>query len=267
MENLCHRQIHPFNNIINRDELKLTRMKYYVFNSKILTHVLFWISYFLLFGFIWTREGNYLDAYALEFILLPVRIMAVYVMIYMLIPRFLENEQQYLKFGLSYVLLLLIGGTLQTLIVYFYRDMGESMLTLSALIRNIVLINSTVVVIASFKIFKLWQQQQATNKQVQRDSIPIIELKADKRTYRLRTSDILYLESLGNYVTCHLKDKRLISYTSLNECVSRLPGNFMRIHKSYIVNRENITSYNAEDIEIGDKRLPIGRAFRLWGHL
>lgn len=238
-------------------------MKYYIFNSKILTHVLFWISYFLLFGFIWTREGNYLDAYTLEFVLLPVRIMAVYVMIYMLIPRFLEREQ-YMKFGLSYVLLLLVSGILQTLIVYFYRGADDSVLTLSALVRNVVLINSTVVVIASFKIFKLWQQQQATNKAIQTDSVPIIEMKADKRTYRLRTSDILYLESLGNYVTCHLKDKRLISYTSLNECASRLPGNFMRIHKSYIVNRENITSYNAEDIEIGDKRLPIGRAFRPW---
>ena len=238
-------------------------MKYYVFNSKILTHVLFWISYFLLFGFIWTREGNYLDAYTLEFVLLPVRIMAVYVMIYMLIPRFLEREL-YTKFGLSYVLLLLISGILQTLIVYVYRGMDASMLTLSALVRNIVLINSTVVVIGSFKIFKLWQQQHATNKTEQKDPVPIIELKADKRTYRLRTSDILYLESLGNYVTCHLKDKRLISYTSLNECANRLPGNFMRIHKSYIVNRENITSYNAEDIEIGDKRLPIGRAFRPW---
>jgi len=201
------------------------------------------------------------NGYTLEFVLLPVRIMAVYVMIYMLIPRFLEREQ-YMKFGLSYVLLLLVSGILQTLIVYFYRGADDSVLTLSALVRNVVLINSTVVVIASFKIFKLWQQQQATNKAIQTDSVPIIEMKADKRTYRLRTSDILYLESLGNYVTCHLKDKRLISYTSLNECASRLPGNFMRIHKSYIVNRENITSYNAEDIEIGDKRLPIGRAFR-----
>ncbi|HEY5917946.1 MAG TPA: LytTR family DNA-binding domain-containing protein [Chryseolinea sp.] len=263
MENLCHRQVHRFNNIVIRDKQNTYVMKYYAFNSKILTHILFWISYFLLFGFIWTREGNYLDAYALEFVLLPVRIMAVYVMIYMLIPRFLEKEQ-YLKFGLGYVLLLFVGGLLQTIIVYFYRDMADSIVTLSALIRNVVLVNSTVVVIGSFKIFKLWQQQHAASKAMQRDSVEVIEMKADKRTYRLRTSDILYLESLGNYVTYHLKDKRLISYTSLSECASRLPENFMRIHKSYIVNRENITSYNAEDIEVGDKRLPIGRAFRPW---
>jgi two-component system, LytTR family, response regulator LytT len=237
-------------------------MKYYIFNSKILTHVLFWTGYFVLFGFIWTRDGNYLDAYTLEFVLLPVRIMAVYVMIYMLIPRLLEKEQ-YMKFGVSYVLLLLMCGIVQTGIVYFYRDMSESLLTLSALVRNIVLVNSTVVVVASFKIFKLWQQQQALNK-TRHQSVPVIEMKADKRTYRLKTSDILYLESLGNYVTYHLKDRRLISYTSLNECASRLPGSFMRIHKSYIVNRENITSYNSEDIEVGDKRLPIGRAFKPW---
>src|SRR5262245_51584760 len=135
MENLYHRQFHPYNNIINRDQLKSTAMKYYVFNSKILTHVLFWVGYFLLFGFIWSREGNYLDAYALEFVLLPVRIMAVYVMIYLVIPRFLE-KQQYAKFGLSYVLLLLISGLVQTVIVYFYRGMGESLLTFGALTRN-----------------------------------------------------------------------------------------------------------------------------------
>jgi len=238
-------------------------MKYYVFNSKILTHVLFWFGYFLLFGFIWAQDGNYLDAYALEFVLLPARIMAVYVMIYLLIPRYLENER-YLKFGISYVQLLLVSGMIQTIITYFYQGMSDSSLTLSALSRNIVLINSTVVVIGSFKIFKLWQQQQATSKAQSRENSPIIEMKADKRTYRLRTSDILYLESLGNYVTYHLKDRRLISYTSLNECASRLPENFMRIHKSYIVNRENITSYNSEDIEVGEKRLPIGRAFRPW---
>jgi len=238
-------------------------MKYYVFNSKILTHVLFWFGYFLLFGFIWAQDGNYLDAYALEFVLLPARIMAVYVMIYLLIPRYLENER-YLKFGISYVQLLLVSGMIQTIITYFYQGMSDSSLTLSALTRNIVLINSTVVVIGSFKIFKLWQQQQATSKAQSRENSPIIEMKADKRTYRLRTSDILYLESLGNYVTYHLKDRRLISYTSLNECASRLPENFMRIHKSYIVNRENITSYNSEDIEVGEKRLPIGRAFRPW---
>ena len=237
-------------------------MKYYVFNSKILTHVLFWLGYFLLFGFIWTRNGNYLDAYSLEFVLLPVRIMAVYVMIYMLIPWFLEREE-YLKFGITYVALLLISGFLQTVIVYFFRGAGDSVFSLSALIRNVVLINSTIVVIASFKIFKLWQQQQAVNKELRKEHVPIIEMKSDKRTYRLKTSDILYLESLGNYVTCHLKDRRLISYTSLNECATRLPDNFMRIHKSYIVNRENITSYNSEDIEVGDKRLPIGRAFRV----
>lgn len=262
MRNLFHRQPKAFNNTFNHDNQKHTSMKYYVFNSRILTHVLFWIGYFVLFGFIWAREGNYIDAFTLEFMLLPLRIMAVYVMIYMLIPRFLETEQ-YLKFGCSYVLLLLVSGILQTTIVFFYGGLDVTLLTLSNVLRNIVLINSTVVVIAAFKIFKLWQQQHA-DKTSQKEPVRVIEMKADKRTYRLRTSDILYLESLGNYVTFHLKDKRLISYASLNECASRLPENFMRIHKSYIVNCENITSYNAEDIEVGDKRLPIGRAFRPW---
>lgn len=241
-------------------------MKYYLFNSKILTHVLFWIVYYLFFGFVWTRNGNYYEAYFLEFILLPIRIMAVYMMIYALIPKFLERDL-YSRFGIAYVVLLLICGMLQSIFTYLYKGFlgseQESIFSVGAIFRNIILINSTVIFIVSFKIFSLWKHERAENKtnKTKRES-KVFEIKADKRTYRVKPSEILYLESLGNYVTYFLKDRKLISYTTLSDCASKLPENFIRIHKSYIVNKEHITSYNNEDIEVGTNLLPIGRTYK-----
>ena len=241
-------------------------MNYYLFNSRIVTHVCFWMGYYLFFGFVWARNGSYFESYFLEFILLPIRIMAVYVMIYTIIPRYLEREK-YAGFAISYLLLLGISGFLQNIFTYFYKgflgSQQESIFAPDAIFRNVILVNSTVVVIASFKIFVMWVKERRENRALKGEQkSQLLEIKADKRTYRINPSDIFYVEGLGNYVTYHLKDRKLISHGSLTETEATLPPNFVRIHKSYIVNRELITSYNNEDVEIGGANLPIGRAYK-----
>jgi two-component system, LytTR family, response regulator LytT len=241
-------------------------MRYYLLNSKPTTHVLFWIAYYVFFGFVWARNDNYLDSYFLEFVLLPIRVMAVYFMVYFIIPRYLEREK-YLGFGVAYGLLLLICGFLQNIFTFYYRGFlggqQESIFALGTLFRNVILVNSTVVVVGSFKIFLLWVKEREEKLALKQESnLPLLEVKADKRIFRLNPSDIFYIEGLGNYVTYHLKDKKLISHGSLTETEAKLPDNFIRIHKSYIVNRNHISSYNNEDIEIKGVLLPIGRILK-----
>ena len=216
-------------------------MNYYLFKSRIVTHVVFWMAYFLFFGFIWARTGNYFESYFLEFILLPIRIMAVYIMIYTIIPRYLEREK-YIGFGLAYGALLLISGFLQNIFTYFYKgflgSQQESIFAMDAIFRNVILVNSTVVVLASFKIFIMWVKERKENRLLKGEQkTQLLEIKADKRTYRIHPADIYYVEGLGNYVTYYLKDKKLISHGSLSDTETNLPSNFVRIHKSYIINK------------------------------
>lgn len=56
--------------------------KLYIFNSRIVTHISFWVLYYLLFSFIWASNKDYLASFFLEFVLLPIRVMAVYFTIY-----------------------------------------------------------------------------------------------------------------------------------------------------------------------------------------
>ncbi len=245
-----------------------TYSNFYVFDSRIATHVLFWALYYALFGYIWAKNGEYLASYFLEFILLPIRIMAVYLTIYWQIPRYLLAVKlpQFLAF---YLLLMLISGTLQHLFIFFFYEpiFGGNAITLfdlSSLLRAVILINSTVLFVSSIKIAQLFIQQKERFHDLENrpESGSGIEIKAEKRVHRVDANDILYIEGLGNYVAFVMHDQKIISYISLKEALKILPGTFVRVHKSFIVNKSHVKSYNSEDVEIGEKYIPIGRSYR-----
>lgn len=239
-------------------------MKALLSKSRILNHITFWLGYFLLFGFIWARNGNYADAYFLEFILLPIRMGVVYTVLYVLLPKYLLTKR-FLLFVCVYVGLLLVGSVLQRFCIHFFYDQQTSfdlaqLLDLSAILRAFVLINSTTLLLLAVKILFLYFEERATNQPIYDEKI---EVKSDKRFYSIHPSEILYLEGLGNYVTYHLKSgRKIIGYNSLKKANEELPDCFIRIHKSFIVNAPTVISYDKTSVEIlPDKFLPIGNAY------
>ncbi|MEM9855935.1 MAG: LytTR family DNA-binding domain-containing protein [Bacteroidota bacterium] len=243
---------------------------FYFFGSRVVTHFSFWLIYYLVFGLIWAKNGDYYASYFLEFILLPVRILAVYFTIYTLIPKFLESRK-IASFSGAYLFMLLLAGLLQRLFTYFFYegflDTGASdLFSLAVILRSIILINSTVLFVSAIKIAQLWFAEQDKNMKLQdmlrsrrEDSV---EIKAEKRTFKVRADEILYIEGLGNYVKVVLVNETIISYLSMRQLLDVLPAHFIRVHKSYIVNKNHIKSYNHEDVQVGDSFIPIGRSFK-----
>jgi DNA-binding LytR/AlgR family response regulator len=87
-------------------------------------------------------------------------------------------------------------------------------------------------------------------------------LKADYKSYKVKYSDILFIEGLKEYVTYYTKQRKFIVLESLKKLEETLPtGQFKRVHKSYIVNTDNIDSFYGNTIEIGDKEIPIGKSY------
>jgi DNA-binding LytR/AlgR family response regulator len=75
--------------------------------------------------------------------------------------------------------------------------------------------------------------------------------------------DILYIESLDDYVKVYLKDKEIITRENISTLEQRLiPHHFVRIHRSFIVSTKAVTSFSAEGVDIEKKFLPFGRAFK-----
>ncbi len=242
----------------------------FITSSRPLIHVGFWLIYFLSFGFIWSKEGNYWQSYYLEFILLPTRMLAVYCTLYWLIPRFLKPRKLWSLLG-AYTLLIAVSAFLQLSFThYFYEgNLGliPEFLNWSSWLRTIILINSTVIFVAALKITQLWWQEGESNRRLTEllDSLgheQVLEIKADRRIHRINVNDILFIEGLGNYVVYHTVNQKLISYTSLKQALDQLPNHFVRIHKSYLINRHKINSYDQESVEIGGREIPLGRSYR-----
>ena len=85
----------------------------------------------------------------------------------------------------------------------------------------------------------------------------------DKKKVKVNAADILYIESLKDYVKIHTSEKIIVTKFQIGELDQFLnEKRFVRIHKSYIVNCEKITAYNASEIEIGTVILPLGRTYK-----
>lgn len=82
---------------------------------------------------------------------------------------------------------------------------------------------------------------------------------------RIDLDDILYFEGLKDYVRVELKNvgKAILSHTSLNALEEKLPAKrFIRVHRSYIVSLDKITSMTKSSILVGKKLITIGDQYK-----
>ncbi|QLE02313.1 response regulator transcription factor [Galbibacter sp. BG1] len=89
-----------------------------------------------------------------------------------------------------------------------------------------------------------------------------IFLKVDKKLIKIFLHDILFIESLKDYIKLHSKDGTYISHKSLSSITEELPSeNFIRVHKSYTIAVDKVKSLEGNLLEIENKRIPIGRNY------
>ena len=85
---------------------------------------------------------------------------------------------------------------------------------------------------------------------------------SDRHKVSIIPSEILYIESNDREVTIYATENRTYrNKTGISQWESILGDDFIRIHRSYIVNREAITSIDKEYVYIGDSQLPISRKY------
>jgi DNA-binding LytR/AlgR family response regulator len=92
-----------------------------------------------------------------------------------------------------------------------------------------------------------------------------IAIKADHKIHRVKHENILYIEGLREYVTFFCRQEKIITLESLRNLENSLPPNqFMRVHKSYIINKNCVKSlYGNQLIMEGTNQIiPIGKSYR-----
>jgi DNA-binding LytR/AlgR family response regulator len=79
---------------------------------------------------------------------------------------------------------------------------------------------------------------------------------------KIMFNDILYINALSNYIAIHTNNEKLIVYQSVKSIETLLPSKqFLRIHKSHIINVSKLTSYTKNYAIISNAQIPIGRFY------
>ena len=86
-----------------------------------------------------------------------------------------------------------------------------------------------------------------------------IFIKSGYGQLQVALSDILYIESSGNYVQFVMANKKIVSRLTMNEAEALLPtSHFIRIHRSYVVAKKRITKVEKNTVWVDKEALPVG---------
>jgi two-component system, LytTR family, response regulator len=88
-------------------------------------------------------------------------------------------------------------------------------------------------------------------------------LKTGIELQKIEPASILYLQSQKDYMNIFTGDKKIMVRSSMSKILQQLPeGEFIQIHKSYIVPVKKILSIGTHSVSLGSIRLPVGQSYR-----
>lgn len=118
------------------------------------------------------------------------------------------------------------------------------------------------------KPFDLERLLRAVNKaraimHTKKDLPDIIFVKDGVRQVKLRLQEIMYVEAAGNYVIVYTSEQKVMIRQSLRDVYKALADhNFLRVHKSFLVNLQKIEIIEDQHIYIGAARIPVSKSYR-----
>lgn len=257
-------------------------MKFSVLGKKTITnqivkHILYWFVFICFFTLIWgTYDYDYFRNFMIQVFSLPSRLILVYMTIYFLFPKFLL-QKKYGIFLLCY-LLLLIGVTIFIQrVLFFYviqpiylQDFKSgNFFAITDVMNTLLDVNIAAIVPFGYVFFKNWKKTnqrtiELENKQLEYFSgDKFIYLKVEKSLQKVFIKDIIFIESLKNYIRVKTTEREIITNKSITSIQESLPKEkFLRVHRSYIVSLDFIDSFSPSKLDLKGITIPIGRKYK-----
>lgn len=245
--------------------------------NQIAKHIIYWLVFVLFFTMVWgTYDNDYFRNFMIQVFSLPSRLVLVYGTLYFLFPVFFLKKK-YVEFILFFIILL-IGATIliqRPLIFYIVQPLYlqdfkiSNFFAITEIMNTILDVNIAVIIPLGYVFFKSWQKtnQKTTeleNKQLEYlNEDNFIYLKVEKSLQKVFIKDIIFIESLKNYIKIKTIEREIIAYKSITSIQESLPkAKFLRVHRSYIVGLDFIDSFSPSKLILNGISIPIGRKYK-----
>lgn len=131
-------------------------------------------------------------------------------------------------------------------------------------------VNALDYLLKPFSFERFWQAVNKLNTDNQEANSKsdfekaFIYLKADKKVFKVLFSEIMYVESLKDYIIIHTPSQAIQSYQNISHIELELPKNhFLRIHRSFIIGLKYLRSFNNTSVYLtNNQELSIGRTYK-----
>lgn len=116
------------------------------------------------------------------------------------------------------------------------------------------------------KIYQLKQPNELVSEEISK--WPTYEesytyLKEDREMVKVFLKDILYIESLRDYVRVKTTSKQIVTYQKISYLEQKLPeGKFIRVHRSFIIALDKVSAFSSTSVKINTHDIPIGRNYK-----
>lgn len=109
----------------------------------------------------------------------------------------------------------------------------------------------------------LSSDQKSTKEDEIATSPGFVYFRADRKMVKVLTQEIAFVEGLKDYVKVHAGGKPIITKQTITGVAEMLPDNkFLRVHRSFIVNVDKVTSFSPHSIFIGQNEIPVGPLYK-----
>ncbi len=107
---------------------------------------------------------------------------------------------------------------------------------------------------------KAIEMHQLKNDQSHDDNGPHLIIKSNLKKIKVYTSHVKWVEAFGDYIkVVTYEDTHLVLSTMKSFEIELPKDNFLRIHKSYIINLDKVDRFNSKQVEIGGEKIPLSR--------
>jgi hypothetical protein len=235
-------------------------------------HIGYWILIILVltlvFGLSW---GNNTAAFFFISMLLPIVLGTSYFFNYVLVPRYYITKK-YVRFAIYTLYTVIISLYLEMIVLLFsliylvnfsFKSLSPNAsdtILLAVILYLLVFIGSFLLMVNQIKENRqLIQQLLDENEKMKKSFLEII---SNRKITKIPYDDIVYIESLSDYIKVVTVKDQIVSKEKISNLSSRLPDIFLRIHRSFIINKERIKNISFDEVMVDDVLLTIGRSYR-----
>ena len=222
----------------------------------------------VVFGRSW---GNNIAAFYFISMLLPIVLGTSYFFNYYLVPGYLL-KRKYLKFILYTLYTAIVSVYLEMIVLMFsfiylgnfnFSNLGPNTsdtILLAVILYLLVFVGVLLIMLRQVRDHRLLIQELMAEKSKMKD--PFLEIMSNRKLARIPYQEIIYIESFSDYIRVNTLKDQITSKEKISNLAERLPETFIRIHRSFIINKEKIRSLSYDEVTVEEVSLNIGRSYR-----